>query len=68
MSSCQSRLAHCFRGKAGFGEARRLAHVEAVELGNPVLGDQLRDGRIALREPSEELGNTAELVSNPETP
>jgi hypothetical protein len=32
--------------------------VEVVELGNAVLGDQLRDRRIALREPSEELGNT----------
>jgi hypothetical protein len=32
--------------------------VEVVELGNAVLSDELRDGRIALREPAEELGNT----------
>jgi hypothetical protein len=32
--------------------------VEVVKLGNAVLGDELRDGRIALREPSEELGDT----------
>jgi hypothetical protein len=64
ISSYESRLANCERGKRlDFREARRLAHVEAVELGNPVLGDELRDGRIALGEPSEELGNTAQLVS-----
>jgi hypothetical protein len=32
--------------------------VEVIELGNAVLGDQLRDSRIALREPPEELGDT----------
>jgi hypothetical protein len=39
--------------------ARRFAHVEAVELGDSILGNELRDGGIALREPSEELGDTA---------
>lgn len=32
--------------------------VEAVELGDAVLGDELRDRGIALREPAEELRNT----------
>ena len=32
--------------------------VEVVELGNAVLSDELRDRRVALGEPSEELGNT----------
>lgn len=32
--------------------------VEAVELGDSVFGNELGDGRIALGEPSEELGNT----------
>ena len=32
--------------------------VEVIELRNAVLGDQLRNGRIALREPSEEFGDT----------
>lgn len=32
--------------------------VEVIELGNAVLGDQLRNGRIALREPSEEFRDT----------
>ena len=35
--------------------------VEAVELGDAVLGDELGDRGIALREPSEELGNTCVL-------
>lgn len=38
------------------------AHVETVELGNAILGNELRDGRIALREPSEELGNTLQRL------
>jgi hypothetical protein len=46
-----------------FGETRKRAHVEAVELGNPVLGDELRDGGIALGEPSKELGDTVRWVS-----
>jgi hypothetical protein len=29
----------------GFG---RFAHIEAIEFGNPVLGNELRDGRVAL--------------------
>ena len=37
--------------------------VEIIELGNAVLGDQLRDSRIALREPSEELGDTWRSLS-----
>jgi hypothetical protein len=32
--------------------------VEVVKLGNAVLSNELRYGRIALREPSEELGDT----------
>lgn len=32
--------------------------IEAVELWNAILSDELRDGRIPLREPSEELGDT----------
>jgi hypothetical protein len=32
--------------------------VEVVKLGNAVLSNELRDGRITLREPSEELGDT----------
>lgn len=65
MSSCERkrRLANCRREKSGFWRDGRLAYVEAVELRNPVLGDELRDGGIALREPSEELGNTAQPVS-----
>ena len=35
-----------------------VANIKAVELGNTVLCDELGDGWIALREPSEELGNT----------
>jgi len=32
--------------------------VEAVEFGDAVLRDDLRDGWVALREPAEEFGNT----------
>lgn len=32
--------------------------IEVIELGNAVLGNQLRDSRVALREPSEEFGDT----------
>ena len=32
--------------------------VETIELGNAVLGDQLRDSWVALREPAEEFRNT----------
>jgi hypothetical protein len=32
--------------------------VKAIELGDAILGNELRDGRIPLRKPSEELGNT----------
>lgn len=36
----------------------RISYVEIVELGNPILGDQLRDRRIPFRNPSEELWDT----------
>ena len=39
-------------------DSQREAHIETVELGDAVLRDELRDGRIPLREPSEELGDT----------
>lgn len=32
--------------------------IKIVELGNAVLSDELRDGGIALREPSKEFGDT----------
>ena len=35
--------------------------VEAVELGDAFLGDELRDGRIALGEPAKEFRNTCAL-------
>jgi len=37
--------------------------VEAVELGDSVLCDELRDGRIALREPAEKFGNTCLVLA-----
>lgn len=37
--------------------------VKVVELGDTVLGDELRDGGIALREPSEEFGDTWRSLS-----
>lgn len=35
-----------------------MSHIEAVELGYPVLCNDLGDGGIALRQPSEEFGDT----------
>ena len=37
-----------------------MSHVEVVELGNSIFSNELGDGRISLREPSEELRNTKE--------
>lgn len=35
-----------------------MSNIEAIELGYPVFSDELGNGRISLREPSKELGNT----------
>ena len=40
-----------------------MPHVKIVELGDSILGNELRYGGIPLREPSEELRNTKEAVS-----
>jgi hypothetical protein len=38
--------------------SRQATNIKTVELGNAILGNELRDAGIALRHPSEELWNT----------
>jgi hypothetical protein len=43
---------------AAFYIGGKATYIEAVELGDAILCNQLRNARIALRHPSEELGDT----------